>query len=276
MSEPGTMSSLPDLSEDYRLTPEAIRSFRENGHVLLRAVASSEEVAAYRGPIGKVVQEHSVGKARLEDRDTYGRAFLQITNLWQKCKTVRRFALAHRFAKIAADLMGVEGVRIYHDQALFKEADGGHTPWHQDQYYWPLDTDKTVTMWMPLVDVSLEMGAITFAGGSHRDGFLGHIKISDQPEEHFEALAAEKGFPIAVDAMAAGDATFHGGWTLHQAPGNNTDRMREVMTVIYYCEGARILEPDNENRTADLAAWHPGQQPGEVAASPLNPLVYHR
>ena len=58
-----------------------------------------------------------------------------------------------RFAGVAAALLGVDGVRLYHDQALFKEPGGGPTPWHQDQVYWPLATDRTITMWMPLVDL---------------------------------------------------------------------------------------------------------------------------
>ena len=60
---------------------------------------------------------------------------------------------APRFAEVAARLLGVEGVRLYHDQGLFKEPGGGPTPWHQDGYYWPLDTERTITLWMPLVDV---------------------------------------------------------------------------------------------------------------------------
>ena len=51
--------------------------------------------------------------------------------------------------------------------------------------------------------------------------------------------------------------------------------MREVMTIIYYADGARITEPDNPHRPADLARWFPGQRPGEIASSKLNPLLYH-
>ncbi|MEJ7661127.1 MAG: phytanoyl-CoA dioxygenase family protein [Hymenobacter sp.] len=91
-------------------------------------------------------------------------------NLWRADEGVRRFVLARRFARLAADLLGVENVRIYHDQALFKEPGGGPTPWHQDQYYWPVDTTNTITMWMPLVDIDVAMGMLTFASGSHRQG----------------------------------------------------------------------------------------------------------
>ncbi len=269
--------SLPDLSNEHLFNPRQIHSFRENGHVLLRGVASPEEVAAYRKVITDATLRYNTERRPLEARDTYGKAFLQITNLWTRDAAVKRFVLARRFAKIAADLMGVDGVRLYHDQALYKEAHGGHTPWHQDQFYWPLDTDRTITMWMPLVDASAEMGTMTFASGSHRHGFLGHIGISDESEAEFQKFVEERGLPLTPSgAMAAGDATFHAGWTLHSAPGNKTDTMREVMTIIYFADGISTLIPDNANRQADLDAWLPGVEPGALAASPLNPIVYRR
>ncbi len=214
----------------------------------------------------------------MEQRDTYGKAFLQIMNLWVRDEAVRRYVLAKRFGRVAADLLGVDAVRLYHDQALYKEPHGGHTPWHQDQYYWPLETKgiQTVTMWMPLVDVSIEMGALTFASGSQADGFMGHIKISDESEETFNDYVHERGYTVTNAAMRAGDATFHSGWTLHCAPGNASDTMREVMTIIYFSDGIRAMEPDNTNRADDLAGWLPGIKPGELAASPLNPIVWQK
>lgn len=44
----------------------------------------------------------------------------------------------------------VKGVRVYHDQALNKEPHGGYTPWHCDGFYWPVQSDKIVTAWIPL------------------------------------------------------------------------------------------------------------------------------
>jgi ectoine hydroxylase-related dioxygenase (phytanoyl-CoA dioxygenase family) len=196
-------------------------------------------------------------------------------NLWSKDEGVRRFVLARRFAAIVANLLGVEGVHVYHDQALLTESGGGITPWHQDQHYWPLDTDNTITMWMPLVDVSPAMGTMRFASGSHWDGYLGDMPISDDSEQKFEASIRGRGFSIVAGVvMNAGDATFHYGWTLHGAPANRTDRMREVMTVIWYADGARVTEPDNTNRQRDLERWPPSLRPGDLAASELNPLVF--
>lgn len=265
---------IPGLESPYPLTSEQIAAYQRDGHVLLRAVVSPAEIAAWRPVIARAVQDFNTERRDLSERDTYARAFLQITNLWRRSDDVACFTLGRRFGRIAAELMQAGGARLYHDQALFKEPGGGNTPWHQDQYYWPLDGVRTITMWMPLVDVPVEMGALTFASTSQREGFLGHTKISDESEQRFSELVSERGYPVVNEAMKAGDATFHSGWTLHCAPGNQTGSMREVMTIIFFEDGARISVPDNPNRQDDLAAWFPGLRPGDAAASPINPLIY--
>ncbi len=273
-----TNSTGTELDNPYSVTDRQISSFQQNGHVMLPHVCSPEEIEVYRPILNAATARYNTETREMKDRDTYGKAFLQIMNLWVRDEAVRNYSLAKRFGKIAADLMGVDAVRLYHDQALYKEPGGGHTPWHQDQYYWPLETKgiETLTMWMPLVDVTLEMGALTFASGSHEDGFQGQIKISDESESHFENLVKLKGYPVTNCAMKAGDATFHSGWTLHCAPRNQSSTMREVMTIIFFADGVKAMEPDNNNRADDLAGWLPGIKPGELAASPINPVVFRR
>jgi ectoine hydroxylase-related dioxygenase (phytanoyl-CoA dioxygenase family) len=270
-----SIDTLPDLHHDYSLSADQATQYKEDGHVLLRGVASPAEISAYLPVIRDAAYRYNTETRPLAERETRRQAFLQIMNLWVHDEAVRRFVLARRFAKIAADLMGVPRVRIYHDQALYKESGGGHTPWHQDQYYWPLDTDSTITMWMPLVDISANMGTLTFASGSHHSGYLGKLPISDEADKVFQSFIAERGFELVQSqAMTAGDATFHSGWTLHGAPGNDSATLREVMTIIYFADGARLLDPDNPNRARDIERWLPGLKAGDLAASSLNPLVY--
>jgi ectoine hydroxylase-related dioxygenase (phytanoyl-CoA dioxygenase family) len=118
----------------------------------------------------------------LEDRDTYGKAFLQLFNLWRENQNIKELVFSKRLARIATQLMQVEGVRLYHDQALYKESGGGITPWHADQYYWPLETDKTVTAWIPLQATPLEMGPLEFSAGSHRIVEGRELAIGDESE----------------------------------------------------------------------------------------------
>ncbi|MES2276422.1 MAG: phytanoyl-CoA dioxygenase family protein [Bacteroidota bacterium] len=268
------MATLPALDNIKKLDSENIGEFRKKGHTLIHAVLTKEEVEAYRPVIVNAAEKYNTEKRELKDRDTYGKAFLQIMNLWRDDADTRKFVLAKRLGKIAADLLGVENVRIYHDQALFKEAGGGPTPWHQDQYYWPIDNDKTITMWMPLIDIDVQMGMLTFASGSFTKGAVFDFEISDESENLFDKYVADNGFDITrAEVMQAGDATWHRGFTIHKAPGNYSDTMREVMTIIYVADGSRVAPPINQWQHNDLEKWLMNKPVGELINSELNPVV---
>jgi ectoine hydroxylase-related dioxygenase (phytanoyl-CoA dioxygenase family) len=253
----------------------AAADFRRDGHCVVRGLATGDEVAAIRPVIEAAAARRTAGVAPLEERDTYGRAFLQAMNVWRLDDAIASFVFDPRFAATAAALMGVDGVRLYHDQALIKEAGGGPTPWHQDQRYWPLDTDDTITMWMPLADIGAEVGSMTFASGSHRLRDLGVPGISDESEAQFAAIVNERGLPQHTHgALAAGDATFHAGWTLHRAGDNATAAPRPVITVIYFADGARVTEPVDDYQRFDLAMWLKGSAPGDLADADRNPRLW--
>lgn len=271
------MNALPDLSKSIEVRSSAVAELAERGHTVLRALATPDEVAAYRSAIVDAGPRGRYDHRPLAERDTYGKAFVQMPNLWRHDARVQAFVHARRFAKAAADLLGVDAIRLYHDQALFKEPGGGITPWHQDQFYWPLDTPHTITMWMPLVPIDDVMGPMRFASGSHRLGNLGDFPIGDTSEERFGRIVQEHGLAIDDHApFAPGDATFHTGWTLHSASPNRSELMREVMTIIYYADGARIGPLDHKARRFDRDVWLRGCDEGALAAGPLNPVLYDR
>ncbi len=262
----------------YAVTPQEGSAYTRDGHVVLRGVATAAEVAAVDPAIRAAVAANNVEDRPLAERDLYGRAFLQTMNLWEVDETVAAFVHSPRFAGIAARLLGVERVRLYHDQALFKEPGGGITPWHQDAGYWPLRGERCVTMWLPLQDVDPPMGTLQFASGTNAAGALSDVVISQDSEDHFGGqvvggILAER-FPVTGPAtLEVGDASFHGGWTLHRALANSTDRMRAVMTVIWYADGERVVDRPGRHAAGDLARWLPGCVPGGLAVSPLNPLL---
>jgi len=265
---------LPDIDSEYKLTAEQINNFREDGHILIRQLLNNKEAALYHDVIVEAALKYNTEKRALSERDTYGKAFLQIMNLWRNDADVKKFVFSKRFAKVAAELLGVSNVRLYHDQALFKEAGGGPTPWHQDQYYWPIDTSNTITMWMPLVDINIEMGMLSFATGSHKKGLVFDYEISDESSNAYDKYVSENKYPISVaSVMKAGDATFHYGHTIHNAPGNASSIMRQVMTIIYVADGGRITKPRHKYQENDLKTWMMNKPVGSLIDSELNPRL---
>ncbi|MBX9882933.1 MAG: phytanoyl-CoA dioxygenase family protein [Sphingomonas sp.] len=262
------------LDAPYPLDPLVIDRFREQGFIRLKQVLPADLLADYGAEITRLTLALNTETRPLAERDTYDRAFLQVMNLWRHSEKVRRFVFGKRLAGIAARLIGAEGVRLYHDQSLYKEPSGGITPAHADQYYWPFASDKTVTVWIPLQPVPPEMGPLAFFAGSHREAFGRDLPISDESEAAITAAMEARAFPLDEAPYDLGEASFHLGWTFHRAGANRAATPRSVMTMIYFDRDMRVAAPANMMQANDLATWLPGVQPGEPAASPLNPVLF--
>ena len=267
------LKTIPPLDGFRAISTTQREEFRSNGHVRIRGVLTTAEVAVYRQLVVEAVKRQSREKKRLPEKGIYGRAFGQMVNLWRNDEGVRQLVLSKRLGKVAADLLGVANVRIYHDHALFKEAGGRATYWHQDQYYWPLDSADTVTMAMSLTDQSIEMGMFVFATGSHKYGTIIDPRLSSEPDSTYRKYIREQHFPLSRAAgMRAGDATWHYGNTVHHTSANLSDRRREMMTITYMADGARVAQPVHPAQEHELKMWLNGLPPGRLAMSELNPL----
>lgn len=263
-----------DLAGHYPIAENEIHFFRKNGYIKLKQVLSPETIAYYNTLISSEVNRLNTQHLPMEQRDTYAKAFLQIMNIWTKSPDVKEFVFSKKLARIAADLLEVQGVRLYHDQALYKEPGGGHTPWHADQYYWPLSSDRSVTVWIPLQDTPLEMGPLEFSAGSFDLPTGRDKKISDESQAILEETLAQQGYTHVIEPFDLGEVSYHLGWLFHRAGPNQSQTMRSVMTMIYIDKDIQLKAPENENQQADWDTWCPGSEIGKVIASPLNPILY--
>ena len=264
------------LNGTYSLNQVQIDFYQKNRFIKLKEVLNLETVQFFNEAISKQVNEMNQEHTALEDRTTYGKAFLQLFNLWTENLVIKELIFSKRIAKIASDLMEVNGVRLYHDQALFKEGGGGITPWHADQYYWPLETDKTVTAWIPLQETPLEMGPLEFSAGSHTIVEGRELEIGDESEEIIQKKLRVTDFNHVIEAFDIGEISFHSGWVFHRAGANITNEMRKVMTIIYMDKDMILKNPDNKNQIHDWNTWCPDAKIGEIINSPLNPLLYSK
>ena len=146
--------------EDFRLYGVAVirKRFDDWVEPLRRGITDNLENP---GPHARVYQGQT-GEGR----------FLSDYCNWERIPDYRRFIFESDAAEIAADLMGCNLVRLFHEHVLIKEAQAGvPTPWHQDQPYYCVEAPKTVSLWIPLDEVPRER-TLEFVAGSHLWGKL--------------------------------------------------------------------------------------------------------
>ncbi len=264
-----------ELDTPYPLDEATVRRFREDGFIKLPNVLGAEVLGTYAPAINQLVDEgNRLKEIPLEKRTLYDQAFIQVTNLWRRNDRIRELAFSRRLAGIATRLMGTRGVRMWHDQALYKEPSGGFTPWHVDQQYWPMESSHSVTAWIPLQEVPIEMGPLCFGRGSHFKHIGRDLEIGPESEEQIRNEVNKQKIDEIQEPFALGDVSFHLGWTLHRAGPNKTDTPRRVFTIIYMDVDMRLAPPKNKNQQLDWETWTPSTQIGEIMDDPLNPILY--
>lgn len=268
LQNPTPQEILEFYNTPYHLTNEQIEYYQENGFVKVTGVLQGDALAYARKVIQAAVllrKEHD--KRALAEKSQYEQSFLQCGYLCFDFPAVKDIVFSRRLAGIGRDIMKVDSIRLWHDQALFKEPGGRPTDVHQDSSYWPVkEPEFTTTIWMAMNDVPIEKGSLYFYPGTHKLGLREYVDIFKNP--HFpESLDPEDNIKVP---LSAGDATFHSGLTFHGAGGNNTNDMREGMTIIYTKDGSHFDASDERNATHKSCA---GLTEGEIINTGYTPVL---
>lgn len=259
-----------DLSTPYPISTRLAEEFDQNGVVFLPGVLSMKEVDRYRNVIDTVVHERTKHDTRaLSEKSPYEQALTQCGHLWGEYPAVEKLTRSPRLGGIARVLLQAEKIRLWHDQALYKEPGGRGTDPHIDMAYWPMLDQVAGTIWIALETVTLTMGAMQFIPGSHRIAWdIDDFTIREDTNLMDAIPAAFRREPVGFD-LNPGDATFHHGMTVHYTGPNRSDRIRKGMTVIYYPDGVRF------NAHSPMANHHcaAGTPHGEPIRTRKNPVI---
>lgn len=183
----------------------------------------------------------------------------QINAFWLNDE-IRRAVTSPVLGAIGARLMGVESVRLWHDQVIDKPGTAGQAAtqaanigWHQDFGYWQAcSTTNMCTAWVALQDTDLTNGGMRTIVGSHKWGLIeasdafGH-KDLERLAEHF----AEKANGHWLDEpcrLKAGQVSFHHSLTFHGSGPNRSDQPRRCV-IAHMMPGDTVYVAGRQ--------WHP-------------------
>jgi ectoine hydroxylase-related dioxygenase (phytanoyl-CoA dioxygenase family) len=251
---------------------ELVEAFARDGYVVVPDLLTDAELDRFEAAVTAGVRDRTAGASvPLEARSRYQQSFTQCMNLWEDHPEVRGLTFHPRVAAVAARLLGVNAIRLWHDQALYKEAGGRETDPHQDHPYWPIRETASVTAWIPFRGSTLASGAMGYVPGSHRVGMRKFVNIFfGEPGD----ILAEPGIagvePVFVEVPRGGVA-FHHGLTVHLAKPNTTDRDRAVHTMIFFPDGSTRGYP-----FPHFCVDRGGIEVGDPIASDATPIAWPR
>ena len=265
------------------LSAEQIAQYQTDGFLVIDNFLSVEELQFWRTALDEAVAKRNgnkmpdrkevYGKGDDADKSYYDNVFDQLLNLWQDNIKMKEIMLDARLGKMAAELAGADGIRIWHDQALIKKPWANPTSWHLDTPYWSFSDRRALSIWVALDDVTYENGCLFFIPGSHKKTTYENPGIGKNMGEIFKVYPEFKNARSVAALMKAGSCSFHNGLTIHGAHANMTSGLRRAMTCAYMPDGNVYNGTQNilsDAQVADLKVGDPLNDDNQ------NPLIYSK
>ncbi len=186
---------------------------------------------------------------------------------------MRELIYDKRIAELIGALAGVNGIRVWHDQALFKPPHGNPTSWHLDTPYWSFHSRDALSIWIALDDATMANGCMWYLPGTHKTARFDNAGIGPNMGDLFTIYPEwSKINPVAVP-LPAGGAAIHNGLCAHAAGANMTPGSRRAMTCAYMPDGCTF----NGQKNVLPKAMFERLKPGDLLNDPQqNPLLWSR
>jgi phytanoyl-CoA hydroxylase len=261
----------------YKISQEKKDFYQKNGFVVIEDFLDLGELETWRRVTEDAVQKRLIERDGLTNQDDpdkyYSQVFIQCVRLADTHEGMAKLMLDARLGEAAATLAGVDGIRIWHDQALFKQPYGNPTAWHLDDPYWSFFSPNAISIWVALDNATLANGCLWYLPGTHKSARFENVGIGENIASLFKVYPEWKNIDAVPAPASAGSAVFHNGLIAHGAGANMTRYPRRAMTCAYMPDGSTF----NGQQNVLPDAYFNSLKIGDVIEDPKQvPLLWKR
>ena len=267
------------------LTTSEIESYRKQGFLVIRDFLTPNELENWRQVTDDAVRLRLQGTTlnnQGEPDAFYAQVFTQCLRLADIHPGMAELMFDERLGQLAGTLAGVDGIRIWHDQALIKPPYGNHTAFHLDNPFWSFYSRDAISIWVALDNATLANGCLWYLPGTQHEATYQSVGIAENLGDIFKTYPQWRGIEAIAAPCPAGSAVFHNGLVAHAAGVNLTAYPRRAMTCAYMPDGSTFngqknVLPDEyfnslktgdvlDNNSINRLIWHHDGRHRSIAA----------
>lgn len=224
------------------VSAQQVEQYQQQGFIVIENFLDAAELEHWRAVTEAAMRvrlDDAAGLSNQADPETfYAQVFTQCLRLADIHAGMAELIFDERLGRLAGALAGVDGIRIWHDQALVKPPYGNHTAFHFDNPFWSFSSPDAISLWVALDEATLANGCLWYLPGTHREASYEAVDIDQNLGGLFKAYPAWRKLKAVAAPCPAGSAVFHNGLIAHGAGVNMTPKHRRAMTCAYMPDGS--------------------------------------
>jgi len=259
------------------VTPAQVEQYQAQGFIVIENFLDRAELERWRQDVAEAIAIRIGDKSILSNQGMpdsfYAQVFLQCLRLADIHPGMAELMFDEKLGRMAATLAGIDGIRIWHDQALIKPPYGNHTAFHLDNPFWSFHSPNAISLWVALDDATLKNGCLWYLPGTHKMAGYQSIGIGENLGDIFKGYPEWKTIQAVPATAKAGSAVFHNGLVGHGAGVNMTAFPRRAMTCAYMPDGSTF----NGIQNVLPIDYYESLKLGDVLNNnDINRLVWHK
>ena len=222
-----------------QISPALRDDFTRNGYIYIPQFLNAEEVNNVHRQLEKFIREKvpvmPAEHVFYEDQDDPS-SLKQLQTLYTYDSFFYQMMFESPFQQLAETLLTTPAVGKNMQYFNKPAGKGKPTPPHQDGYYFKLEPNEALTIWLGLDDVDDSNGCVRYIKGSHRQGMRLHSRTNTLG---FSQGITDYGDTDSIREVwfstKPGDLLAHHSLTIHRADANNSaNKQRRALGFIYY------------------------------------------
>lgn len=264
------MSNTTPLDKKFRMTPEELSFWNDNGYLvrldvfnheendLLRQVAEDIVDGKRPFPSAHIDQNALVRDGKIEQQGIYAMHKIHHPSLYcqEFLNRVRDPRLTDPIVDIfGPDILGINNLFIWKAPKI-----GLGFPWHQDKFYFRnrFNTETTVGTWTAIDAADQDNGCLYVVPGSHKHDVYEHDNLEGSQQNEFRlARGVRDEDGVAVEVPPGGVIWFHS-HILHKSTDNHSLRFRRSYVSHYLSAQAEWANHKNTNKGRSIT-WIRGE-----------------
>jgi ectoine hydroxylase-related dioxygenase (phytanoyl-CoA dioxygenase family) len=262
--------------EAYKLSPEQIQFYHENGYVAGIKLLDEQQIEVLRKELTQLIDPDFAGNELFYEFHTNesndpNAVLFHALGAWRITPGFHDVLWNPAFVMAASQLLG-GSVRFWHDQLFYKPAKhGGVVAWHQDYSYWTRTKPMAhLTCWTGLDDADTQNGCMYYIPRSHKWNLLDRPALAGDMDGIQQFLSHEQKAqfnPVPIE-LKKGYGTFHHPLMVHGSYENKTDRPRRAFVINVFKDG--VISDSNQ----EMLAGVPPIEKGRKMEGNFFPLLY--
>ncbi|MDA0747599.1 MAG: phytanoyl-CoA dioxygenase family protein [bacterium] len=219
------------------------KSFDRDGFVVLPGFLTPQEAGELSSKVRDYIQNTLPDlpeNAAFYEEKGNSETLMRLEGMHQHDAYFHGLLLSDAFAGLASMLLKDDivprNIELFNKPPLV----GKLTPPHQDGFYFMLEPNEAITLWLALDEVNTQNGCLFYVPGSHQNGMRPHrlsnvLGFSQGITDYGDNdRNIERAIPVSP-----GDLIAHHSMVIHRADPNPGTRHRRALGFVYYAKRAK-------------------------------------